>query len=461
MNSGGNQKFQSAGRGHRLAGLLLGMLLVGTSAWGQGQVGAVNYATPYTFVTIAGSSTNSGNVDGTNGFAQFNAPQQLTMDTNGNLYTVDANEQTVRKIAPLGANWMVTTIAGTAPVIGSQDGTNGSAQFNYPTGITCDHAGNLYVVDQSSTIRKLAPSGTNWVVTTIAGTPNNTGAADGTNGAAQFDLPSGIAADAAGNLYVADYGNSTIRKLTPMGTNWVVTTIAGTPSVFGDFADGTNQSAQFSFPSDLVVDRVGTVFVADGGNNAIRKIVPAGTNWVVTTIAGNGSIGYVDGTNEGAVFWSPYGLAVDANDNVYVAATYNNAIRELTPMGTNWVTTTLAGAPDGSTGATDGNGTNATFNNPWGIAVNSAGTVYVADAVNHDIRKGTLTVASAPNLTISLSGPNTVLVSWPGTGYTLQTNANLATGAWAAYGGGFTTSNGTNSMTMPSPVGNLFFRLSN
>jgi len=439
-----------------LTGLVTGGFL--TTAWGQ-----ASYSTPYTFVTIAGTAGNSGGNDGTNGIAQFYLPEGITVDTHGNLYVADYGNNTIRKVTPVGTNWVVTTIAGTAGNNGSANGTNGVAQFNEPASITVDGLGQLYVADYgNNTIRKVTPVGTNWVVTTIAGTAGNGDSADGTNGSAQFNSPSGITVDTPGNLYVADSGNNTIRKVTPMGTNWVVTTIAGTNGNNGNgSADGTNSVARFYGPSSITVDTLGNLYVADSGNNTIRKVTSAGTNWVVSTIAGTaGSVGSADGTNGSALFNFPSSITVDTSGSLYVADTYNHTIREVAPVGTNWVVSTLAGAA-GITGTNDGTGANALFSYPDGITVDGTGNLYVGDTANNTIRKGQITaVLAVPALTIGLTAPNSVVVSWPSLGsYTLQSNADLTTTNWVNYGGAVTTSNGTNSVTIPPPVGNLFFRL--
>src|SRR5674476_340256 len=184
-----------------LAGLVTGGFLT-ASALAQSI-----YSTPYTCVTIAGTAGNSGGNNGTNSIAQFHWPEGITVDTNGNLYVVDNYEMTIRKVAPVGTNWVVTTIAGTAGNDGSANGTNGVAQFYEPASITMDGLGSLYVADGgNNTIRKVTPVGTNWVVSTIAGTAGIGGGADGTNSSAQFNYPSGITVDANGNLYVADSG---------------------------------------------------------------------------------------------------------------------------------------------------------------------------------------------------------------------------------------------------------------
>ena len=438
-----------------IAGLMLGGFMGLTSARAQ----AV-YATPYTFVTIAGTAntSSSGPVDGTNGAAQFGSPVALTVDTNGNLYVLDNLYNDIRKVSPQGTNWVVTTIAGSASGgSGSNDGTNEDAQFYAPNAIARDAAGNLYVADGlNNTIRKITPLGTNWVVSTIAGNSQNGGGLDGTNTGAQFDDPSGIAVDSSGNLYVADTYGDSIRKVVHTGTNWVVTTIAGSFQGRGS-NDGTNGAAQFFLPASIAVDGSDRLYVADG-NSTIREIVPQGTNWVVTTIAGSGGAStVVDGTNTDTVFNGPQGIALDASTNLYVADTGNSAIREVMPVGTNWVTTTLAGADDGTTGTNDGTGPLALFSNPYGVAVDASGHLFVADTGNGTIREGF--IAGVPNPTITLIGSSTVMVSWPGPGGTLQTNSNLSTANWGVYGGTINSSNGTNSVTLPASGGILFFRL--
>ena len=172
---------------------------------------------------------------------------------------------------------VVTTLAGLAGSQGSADGTGSAARFAWPIGVAVDSTGNVYVADNGNdTIRKVTPAG---VVTTLAGLAGSSGSADGTGSAARFYGPSGVAVDSAGNVYVADTGNYTIRKVTPAG---VVTTLAGLAGTEGS-ADGTGSAARFSYPSGVAVDSAGNVYVADTGNNTIRKVTPAG---VVTTLAG-------------------------------------------------------------------------------------------------------------------------------------------------------------------------------
>jgi len=332
-----------------------------------------------------------GSADGVGDGAQFASPAGVAVDGAGNLYIADTGNLTIRRITAAG---VVSTIAGFPGSYGSADGMNGAARFNSPGRLALDGAGNLYVADtQNYTVRKITPSGTNWVVSTIAGQPGRSGSSDGTNSDARFSIPAGIALDIAGNLYVADTGNETIRKIVPTGTNWIVSTLAGSAGQSGG-EDGTGTDARFSEPYGVAVDGGGNVYVADKATYIIRRITPAG---VVSTIAGlayhNGSR---DGTNDDARFDYVYDIAVDSAGTLYVAEFYNNTIRKVTPIETNWVVSTLAGnasltnqfnAPIG--GYADGTGTNALFNAPQGVGVSSTGDLYVVDTGNSLIRKVT------------------------------------------------------------------------
>ena len=273
---------------------------------------------------------------------------------------------------------VVTTLAGQARSKGSTDGSGASARFYWPSGIACDAAGNLYVADErNNTIRKITPAGE---VTTLAGKAHSKGSADGSAAAARFNSPEGIACDSAGNLYVADARNSTIRKITPAGE---VTTLAGEAGFEGS-TDGWGTGARFAGPCGIACDAAGNLYVTDTGNNTIRKVTSAGK---VTTVAGTaGDYGGHDGKGTAARFWRPDGLACDAAGNLYVADAWNDTIRKITPAGE---VSTFAGTAH-SAGSADGSGAAARFNGPWGIARDASGSVYVADAFNSTIRKMTL-----------------------------------------------------------------------
>ena len=243
----------------------------------------------------------------------------------------------------------------------------------------------------TDTIRKVTPGG---VVTTLAGLAGSSGSADGMGSAARFSGPCGVAVDSAGNVYVADEGNNTIRKVTPGG---VVTTLAGLAGSSGS-ADGTGSAARFNMPYGVAVDSAGNVYVADSYNDTIRKVTAGG---VVTTLAGlAGSSGSADGTGSAAQFDLPMGVAVDSAGNVYVGDCENSTIRKVTAGG---VVTTLAGQP-GSSGNNDGVGSAARFYGPRGVAVDSAGKVYVADLWNNTIRIGTTTCPDMATIDLAV-GP--------------------------------------------------------
>jgi len=316
--------------------------------------------------SLAGTST-AGYVDGTGTAARFSAPQGIAVDSNGNIYVADTGNNRIRKITAEG---VVTSLAGTSTA-GYADGTGTAARFSAPQGIAIDSSGNIYVADTGNNrIRKVTPAG---VVTSLAGT-STAGYADGTGTAARFSAPQGIAVDSSGNIYVADTGNNRIRKVTPTG---VVTTLAGTSTA--GYANGTGTAARFNLPQGIAVDNNGNIYVADTGNNRIRKITPAG---VVTSLAGTLAAGYANGTGTTARFSAPQGIAVDSNGNVYVADTGNNRIRKITAGG---VVSSLAGTS--TAGYIDGTGTAARFSAPQGIAINADGISYVTDSDNNRIRK--------------------------------------------------------------------------
>jgi prepilin-type processing-associated H-X9-DG protein len=262
----------------------------------------------------------------------------------------------------------VSTLAGSGS--GFADGSGTSASFNYPTGVALDGAGNVYVADSNNNrIRKVSPSG---VVSTLAGS-GNYAFADGSGTSASFRNPQGVALDGAGNVFVADFSNNRIRKVSPSG---VVSTLAGSASGNWGFADGSGTSASFNYPTGVALDGAGNVYVADFSNNRIRKVSPSG---VVSTLTGSGNYAFADGSGTSASFNYPFGVALDGAGNVYVADQYTHRIRKISPLG---VVSTLAGSGNGE--FADGTGASASFWYPTGVALDGAGNVFVADFSNND-----------------------------------------------------------------------------
>ncbi|WP_310558314.1 putative Ig domain-containing protein [Flavobacterium sp.] len=280
----------------------------------------------------------------------------------------------------ISKNNVLTTLAGSGSY-GTKDGTGSSASFGNLNGAAVDNVGNVYVTDADfNKIRKITPTG---IVTTLAGS-GAIGSADGAGVAASFNYPTGIAVDSSGNIYVADTGNNIVRKITPAG---IVTTFAGS-GISGDI-NGVNLSARFNRPTGIAIDISGNIYIADWLSNKIRKI----TAGVVSTFAGRGGIGDVDGPSNVAIFNSPIGLTVDINGNVYVADRDNNKIRKITPEG---VVSTFVSS---KTVSNDG----SFLKNPTGVALNASGTIYLSDLGNNKIRQIIEAFSISPQLPTGLN----------------------------------------------------------
>jgi streptogramin lyase len=317
-------------------------------------------------ITFAGSGTG-GFVNATRTFASFQYPTGMCINADGFIFIADRENNAIRKVTPLGD---VSTLAGTGSP-GIVNDKDAAAKFSAPNGLAIDASGNVYVADQgNSVIREILTTGT---VVTFAGKGSG-GAANGKADTATFRGPAAIAFDSGGNLFVADEGNNLIRKITPQG---IVSTFAGSGK--NGSANGQDTLASFSEPVGLAVDASNNVYVADEGNNLIRKITPAGA---VTTFAGSGASGNADGVGTSASFNEPTGLAADANGNVYVADSNNNLIRKIASDGT---VTTFAGS--GQLGFANGALTSASFSAPQGLVVDVYGNVYVTDSGNNLLRE--------------------------------------------------------------------------
>lgn len=334
-------------------------------------VAQLSHALGSVFTTFAGVAGASGATDGTGNGARFNGPNAVAVDSSGNIYVADASNQVIRKITSAG---VVTTIAGQAGAPGSADGFQSAARFNTPSGVALDSTGNVYVADAGNhTIRMISPIGS---VTTLAGSAGSIGTTDGAGSSARFAFPSGIAVDAAGTLYVADTLNGTIRKLVPGGGTYTVSTFVST-------------AVGLSLPNSVAVDSSFNVYVADSRNHVIRKVTPGGT---VSVLAGAvGSAGTTDGNGGAARFNSPHSLAVDSSGTVWVANTFGHTIRRISSTGD----VSTVGGFGGASGSADGAGSTARFNHPYGIAIDASGNIYVADTFNHTIRRSSTISAPA------------------------------------------------------------------
>jgi sugar lactone lactonase YvrE len=343
-----------------------GVLQVQVGSQTAGATPAFQYI--YTVSTIAGDGS-IGFKDGPGNQAEFNNSYGLAVDAAGNIYVADALNSRIRKIAPT-VDHTVSTLAGDG-TRAFKEGNGTNAEFYNPAGVAVTANGVVYVADGgNSRIRKIAPNGD---VSTIAG-DGIQGFRDGAAAQAEFKTSQGIALDAAGNIYVADTYNSSIRKIAPDGT---VSTLAGN-GTFGD-QEGNGAAARFDNPQALTLDAAGFIYVADQLNNRVKKINPAGD---VINLAGDGNQGFVDGPGPQARFIAPNGIVDAGHGYILVTDFLNFRIREISPTGQVF---TIAGS--GTEGFKDGVGPVAEFSNPTGIAVDAQGNIYVMDAGNFRVRK--------------------------------------------------------------------------
>jgi len=363
--------------------------------------------------TFAGTGS-AGSVNGTGTSASFNQPLGATVDASGNIYVAEGGSHLIRKITPAG---VVTTFAGSGGQ-GFTNGTGTAASFYHPVGLAADASGNIYVADEdNNVIRKITPAG---VVTTFAGSGVQ-GSADGAAASATFYYPCGVAVDASGNVYVADAFNNKIRKI----SGGVVSTLAGSGTASS--LDGQGTAATFNQPFSVVTDASGNIYVTDRVGAKIRKITPGG---LVSTLAGSGTATFADGTGSGASFNAPTGLAIDKAGNLYVTDEANNRIRMVTPGG---LVTTLSGT--GAQGSNNGAGNASTFYLPFAIAADAGGLVYSGDFTTNLIRKivarpYTVSPALPAGLTLNnatgvISGTPTVVTTQAT--YTITANNNTST----------------------------------
>jgi kumamolisin len=399
--------------------------------------------TPFTISNVAGTIGTQGNVNGTGSAAQFAYPSGIAIDSSGNLFVADFFNNSIREVTPAGVvSTPYGSTAGNSDSSGSTDGTGNNARFNGPNALVTDISNNLYVADTgNNSIRKITAS--TGAVSTLA-----TG----------FNGPDGIAIDSFGNLYVADTGNNVIKKLTSNGDGtFNLSTLAGNSGTAG-YVNDTGTAAEFNGPNSVAVDSQGNVYVADLNNVVIRKITQAG---VVTLFAGQPNLpGYVDGVVGKAAFNGPTGVAVDGSDNVYVTdsivppigsiASGNNLLRRISTAG---VVSTIAGQP-GVTGSGSGTGTAAQFYSLQSATFNSVGEIFLADTYNQTVRVGTPSPLPAISATATQAealvfGPTPGQFTLTRTGDTSASlTVNYFTSGTAISGTDYTALSGT--LTIPS-----------
>ena len=315
----------------------------------------------WTVTTIAGDGDSSF-ADGPVASAKFHFPNDVAVAADGTLFISDGDNRLIRKIA----NGMVSGFAGGA--FGIVNGMGSAARFKFPTSLAIDNEGNIFSADaRDPRIRKINAAAQ---VTTYAGTDEE-GFEDGAAASAEFRGENKVATDNAGNVYIADAQNNRIRKVSVSG---VVTTLAGNGTA--GMKDGPGDIAEFDFPDGIAVDKQGNLYVSDGSNFSIRKITPDGN---VSTFAGKKTEGSRDGEATVALFQFPGDMVIDGQDNLYVLDL--STVRKISPLG---FVSTIAGSEDGYQ---DGEGTVAKFYTPYGLGIDAQGNIYVADTNNNRIRK--------------------------------------------------------------------------
>jgi uncharacterized protein (TIGR03437 family) len=382
-------------------------------------VDAQTAAPVYMIGTVAGSGIGGFNGDGGPATgAELYYPNGIAVDAAGNLFIGDFENNRVRKVTPAG---IISTVAGNGTHGFSGDGGPAtSAELYTPSGVAVDAAGNLFIADTNNCrIRKVTPEGT---ISTVAG--NGTRGYSGDFGpatSAELHFPSGVAVDGAGNLFIGDTNNSRIRKVTPQGT---ISTVAGSGTAGFKGDGGPATLAELYAPNGVAVDDTGDLFIADTTNSRIRIVTPAGT---ISTVAGNGSYAFNGdgGPATSAALFSPRWVAVDGLGNLYIADTNNSRIRVVTPAG---IIDTVAG--DGIAGFSGDGGpaAMAELSAPSGVAVDGAGDLFIADEANNRVRELTGTQSAPPGLVILMtdsggfmqgqSASYTVVVSNIGSGAT-------------------------------------------
>src|ERR1035437_8266464 len=390
--------------------------------------------------TFAGNGNMTFSGDGVPATAAaFNHPRGLAIDSAGGVYISDTDNWRIRRVTPAG---IVSTVVGNGTYGATGDGNQAiGASFSDVTDIALDAAGNLYIADASNhRIRKVTPGG---IVSTVAGTGVQGSSGDGGLAInALLNRPISVALDTAGNLYICDSSNHNVRRVSLASGMIAPYAGNGTAAYSGD--GGLATAASLNFPLGVAADRYGYVYIADAGNNAIRRVSPGG---VIVTVAGNSTAGFAgDGAAaNGALLNIPSDVAVDGSGNLFIADSGNNRVRKVDgPTGV--IGTIAGGASDGFAGDA-GPAAISLLSFPWKIATDPAGAVYIADRVNNRIRKisaGTYvaTLAGAPVASVSAASG--------------AVNGSLAPNLIAsAYGKGLADSYVNEPLPLPTSVANV------
>jgi len=356
----------------RLPGAWLGVALLSFQVLAHAQAPPT-----YTITTLAGNGVHGYAGDaGAATSAQLNYPQGIAVDSSGNIFIADCFNHRVRKVTPDG---VISTVAGTGTAGRAGDGAAAtSATLRNPCGVAVDSAGNIYIGDtRNHAVRKVATGGT---ISKLAGLGEAGYYGDGLAAVeAALSAPLGVALDSAGNVYIADVFNHRIRKV---ATDGKIATVAGNGVVGYSGDDGPATGATLAYPHSVALDAAGNLYIADTHNDCIRKVAPDGT---ITTVAGSGMAGFAGdgGAATQAQLNYPKGLALDAAGNIFIADTFNNRIRVVTPDGK---IATVAGSGAFGDWGDGGPATDAMLRFPTGVAVGPAGRVYIADDQNSRIR---------------------------------------------------------------------------